>query len=50
MYGDDDPLDVCDLSHKVKTIGQFYRAKVLGSFCLIDQHEINRKVIVVEEK
>lgn len=37
MQGDDDPIDICDLSDKKKEIGAIYRAKIMGSFCLIDQ-------------
>lgn len=37
LKGDDDPLDICDVSERTIKIGEFYQARVLGSFCLIDQ-------------
>jgi inorganic pyrophosphatase len=49
MLGDDDPLDICDLSERIMPVGEIYRAKVLGSFCLIDQGEIDWKIFVMDE-
>ena len=50
LQGDDDPLDICDLSLKPKQVGELYEGKVLGSFCLIDQDEIDWKILVMDAK
>lgn len=49
MIGDNDPLDCIEISDKVFYIGDVIEAEVLGSFCLIDQGEIDFKVIVVSK-
>ena len=43
-----DPLDVLDVSGTVRKFGEIFQGKVLGSFCLIDQGEIDWKVILVD--
>ena len=48
LFGDDDPLDICDLSRGKKVLGEVYRGKVLGCFCLIDQGEVDWKVLTVD--
>jgi inorganic pyrophosphatase len=48
IQGDDDPIDVCDLSTGKKNIGDVYRGKILGCFCLIDQGELDWKILVVD--
>lgn len=50
MQGDDDPIDICDLSKKMKQPGEVFRGKVLGSFCLIDQGEIDWKIFVIDQE
>jgi hypothetical protein len=37
MQGDDDPIDIVDLSSKDRQILDIVRVKVLGAFCLIDE-------------
>lgn len=49
MIGDNDPLDCIDISNKVFYIGDVIETEVLGSFCLIDQGEIDFKVIVISK-
>ena len=48
IQGDDDPIDICDLSRGIKNVGDVYRGKVLGCFCLIDQGELDWKILVVD--
>ena len=50
MQGDDDPIDICELGETPKEIGSIFQARVLGSFCLIDQGEVDWKVLVMDEK
>ena len=35
-YGDNDPLDIIELSTRVYDPGELVEVKVLGSLCLID--------------
>ena len=44
-YGDADPIDVVDISANGR-VGDVLPAKLLGSFCLIDQGEADWKIIV----
>jgi inorganic pyrophosphatase len=48
-YGDNDPIDVVEISEKRYHIGQIIKVKVLGSFCLIDEGEVDWKIIAIEE-
>lgn len=48
MKGDDDPIDILDLSSKERNILDIVRVKVLGAFCLIDQGELDWKVFVMD--
>lgn len=48
MKGDDDPIDICDLTEAPKNPGDVFRGKVLGCFCLIDQGEIDWKILVMD--
>lgn len=50
IQGDDDPIDICDLTQKPMSPGQIFRGKILGCFCLIDQGEVDWKVLVMDEK
>lgn len=45
--GDDDPLDVLDLTHAVAGVGEVICCRVLGAVCLIDEGEADWKIIVV---
>jgi inorganic pyrophosphatase len=48
MQGDDDPIDIVDLSSKDRQILDIVRVKVLGAFCLIDEGELDWKVLVMD--
>ena len=50
LFGDDDPIDICDLSRGKKAVGDIFRGKVLGGFCLIDQGEVDWKILTVDEE
>ncbi|KAL4480042.1 hypothetical protein ABPG74_020558 [Tetrahymena malaccensis] len=45
--GDDDPLDILELGDMDKQPGQILKVKVLGCFCLIDQGEVDWKVLSI---
>lgn len=45
--GDGDPLDVCEIGKKGAVVGQVMRVKVLGVLGMIDEGEMDWKVIVV---
>mmetsp|Transcript_99191 Transcript_99191/g.319862 ORF Transcript_99191/g.319862 Transcript_99191/m.319862 type:complete len:455 (+) Transcript_99191:140-1504(+) len=45
--GDDDPLDVFDLSEHASPVGTVVRCRVLGAVCLIDEGQADWKVLVV---
>src|SRR3989338_643948 len=47
-YGDNDPLDVCEIGSEVATIGQVKVVKVLGVLALIDEGETDWKVLFVD--
>ncbi|XP_074855595.1 inorganic pyrophosphatase [Carettochelys insculpta] len=46
-YGDNDPIDVCDIGSKVCTRGEVIQVKVLGTLALIDEGETDWKVIAI---
>ena len=48
LYGDNDPLDVCEIGSNVCQIGDIKRVKILGSLALIDDGELDWKVIVID--
>lgn len=45
--GDDDPLDVIDLTPEPCTVGQVTRCRPIGAVCLIDEGRADWKVFVV---
>ncbi|KAJ0015646.1 hypothetical protein NQD34_013936, partial [Periophthalmus magnuspinnatus] len=45
--GDNDPIDICDIGEKVCSRGQVIRVKVLGTLALVDEGEMDWKVIVI---
>jgi inorganic pyrophosphatase len=47
MQGDNDPLDMVELGSSSMDIGFCFYGKVLGSFCLIDQGEIDWKILIL---
>jgi len=46
--GDNDPLDVCEISEQVGYTGQVKQVKALGIMALLDEGETDWKVIVVD--
>ena len=46
-YGDNDPLDVIDIGDSKSTIGMVYKVKILGILGMIDQDELDWKVIAI---
>lgn len=47
--GDNDPLDLVDLTPRQMPMFERPRLKVLGALCLIDQDELDWKVLAIEE-
>lgn len=47
LGGDNDPLDVLELSSKVCSTGDVYDVKVIGALALVDGGEMDWKVITV---
>ncbi|KAG8421162.1 Inorganic pyrophosphatase, variant 2 [Metarhizium acridum] len=47
-YGDNDPLDVCEIGEQVGYTGQVKQVKVLGIMALLDEGETDWKVIVID--
>lgn len=45
--GDGDPLDVCEIGSKVATTGETYPVKVLGVLGMIDEGEMDWKIIAI---
>eukprot|EP00933_Yihiella_yeosuensis_P051740 TRINITY_DN4971_c0_g1_i2.p1 TRINITY_DN4971_c0_g1~~TRINITY_DN4971_c0_g1_i2.p1 ORF type:complete len:407 (-),score=70.89 TRINITY_DN4971_c0_g1_i2:830-2050(-) len=45
--GDDDPLDVLDLSLTPAAVGEVIRCRPLGAVCLIDEGQADWKILVV---
>ncbi|XP_013863191.1 inorganic pyrophosphatase 2, mitochondrial [Austrofundulus limnaeus] len=48
--GDNDPLDVCDIGTQVCSPGQVIQVKVLGILAMIDEGEMDWKVIAINAK
>lgn len=48
LYGDNDPLDVCEIGSNVCQTGDIKRVKILGSLALIDDGELDWKIIVID--
>lgn len=47
LYGDGDPLDVCEIGSRVLPTGTVTTVKILGSLALIDDGELDWKVIAI---
>jgi len=47
--GDNDPLDVMEVGSLTYAVGQMRRVKVLGDLELVDQGELDHKIIVISE-
>ncbi|XP_037760225.1 inorganic pyrophosphatase [Chelonia mydas] len=46
-YGDNDPIDVCEIGSKICSRGEVIKVKVLGTLALIDEGETDWKVIAI---
>lgn len=46
--GDNDPLDCCEIGSKVQPMGSVIKVKLLGSLALIDDDEMDWKLIVID--
>lgn len=46
--GDNDPLDICDISSSVATIGEIKQVKVLGVLAMIDDGETDWKILGID--
>ena len=46
--GDGDPIDVCEIGHKVREQGDVVRCKILGTVALIDEGETDWKVLAID--
>lgn len=47
LLGDGDPIDVCDISSTPRPTGSVYAVKVLGALAMIDDGEMDWKVLAV---
>eukprot|EP00920_Eleutheroschizon_duboscqi_P039062 GHVT01093954.1.p1 GENE.GHVT01093954.1~~GHVT01093954.1.p1 ORF type:complete len:402 (+),score=58.10 GHVT01093954.1:250-1455(+) len=47
--GDNDPLDVVEVGAKIIAFGAIVKVKALGGLCLIDEGEIDWKIIAIQE-
>ena len=48
--GDDDPLDIVDMTNRTMRIYDIPKLKVIGALSLIDQGELDWKIIAIEEE
>ena len=46
--GDNDPLDCCEIGSQVIPTGAIRRVKLLGSLALIDDNELDWKIVVID--
>eukprot|EP01123_Difflugia_compressa_P006567 TRINITY_DN18843_c0_g1_i1.p1 TRINITY_DN18843_c0_g1~~TRINITY_DN18843_c0_g1_i1.p1 ORF type:complete len:340 (+),score=67.16 TRINITY_DN18843_c0_g1_i1:136-1020(+) len=46
--GDNDPIDVCDISATVKPCGSVIQVKILGLYAMIDSGETDWKIVVID--
>lgn len=47
LFGDNDPLDVCEIGSKILPSGSLKRVKILASLPLIDSNQLDWKFIVI---
>merc|ERR1712032_1083545 len=48
MGGDNDPVDICEIGHRVANRGDVLEVKVLGILAMVDDGETDWKVIVID--
>lgn len=49
FFGDNDPIDSCEISGEIFEIGIPFKCEVLGALGLVDQNELDWKIILVEK-
>ncbi|CAH6718287.1 inorganic pyrophosphatase, mitochondrial [[Candida] jaroonii] len=47
IFGDNDPLDVIEIGSKVHEVGDIVKVKIIGSLALIDDGELDWKVLAI---
>lgn len=50
LFGDNDPLDVVELGSRAGKTGEIKTVKVLGALAMIDDGEMDWKIIVIDQK
>lgn len=50
LLGDGDPLDVCEIGTEILETGRIVTVKILGSLALVDDGELDWKVIVINQQ
>jgi len=48
--GDNDPIDVVDISEEVGKTGEIRQVKILGTYAMIDEGETDWKIVVIDVK
>jgi inorganic pyrophosphatase len=48
-FGDNDPLDIIELYNKRYTIGDIVDVYIVGGFCLIDEGEVDWKILAIDK-
>jgi inorganic pyrophosphatase len=48
LYGDNDPIDIVEIGSVVHHTGTVIRVKVLGAFSMIDEGELDWKIVVID--
>jgi inorganic pyrophosphatase len=46
--GDNDPVDVVEISGTVRNTGEIRQVKVLGTYAMIDEGETDWKIVVID--
>lgn len=47
MQGDNDPVDVVEIGSEQLASGSVYKVKVLGAYAMIDEGELDWKIIAI---
>ena len=47
--GDNDPLDLVDMTNRDMKMFEIPNMKIIGSLCMIDEGELDWKILAVEE-
>lgn len=48
LFGDNDPIDVCEIGATIHKTGEIIKVKILGSIALIDDGELDWKIIAID--